>query len=713
MSAVVAVAATTKTTITTVSDESCEVVDDRFALIVQLQRELAQVESDSAAIMALIGAYTERLTGASGVAVAMVEGDEVVYRAVRGMAMPFIDRRLPISQSLTGLAVLMKDVVHCLDSETDSRVDRNACHKVGVRSFVVVPLQHNHHYIGGLEVLAPAPYAFDARDVETLQVLGGFLAAALSHVIAAEANQILMNECTTALGALLDSEERYRRLVQLSPDAIIVESDGHYLFANTAAARLFGVAKPEEVVGRAIDSFMEGEEAELWRARIERDQSPKAEHPPYEMRYRRANGEVVPVESVSMPIDYHGQRAHMSVLRDLTERRTAETALRTTETRYRSVVAALEEGIVVQDRAGRITAMNSSAEHIFGFSFADIEDHVGLDPRLHATYEDGKFFPDDEYPAVVVLRTGVPESHVIMGFQRSGDSAASVTWVSVNAQPLFNPGESTPYAVVSTFTNITERKATDEALHQYSAELQRSNRELQDFASVTSHDLKEPLRKIRAFGTRLEERCKDSLPAEGRDYLNRMLNAAERMDQLVDDVLTYSRVSSKEQPFARVDLNEIAAAVLSDLEVRVEQTGATVTIEPLPVIEADPLQMRQLFQNLIGNALKFTMEGITPVVRITAHTAPSRERGKSAHSICHLVVQDNGIGFDEKYLEKIFTVFQRLNNRSHYEGSGVGLAICRKIAERHGGTITARSAPGQGATFMVTLPVEHGIASDR
>lgn len=703
-------AVTARTTIPEISDESHESADGRFALIVQLQRELARVESDGAAIMALIGTYTERLLGASGVAVAMVEGDEAVYRAARGMAMPFLDRRLPRSQSLTGLAIHMGEVVHCLDSETDGRVDRGACQKVGVRSFVVVPLRHDHRYIGGLEVLAPAPHAFGTRDVETLQVLGGFLAAALSHVIAAEANQTLMHECTGALGALLDSEERYRRLVQLSPDAIIVEADGAYLFANAAAARLFGVARAEEVVGRAIDSFMDHDEATAWYARNERELSPKAEHLPYEMRYRRANGEVVPVESVSMPIDYHGQRARMSVLRDLTERRAAETALRATETRYRSVVAALEEGIVVQDVAGRITAMNGSAERIFGFFFADIEEQIGLDPRLHATYEDGSFFPDDDYPAMVVLRTGVPESHVIMGFQRSGDSAAGVTWVSVNAQPLFDPGESMPYAVVSTFTNITERKATDEALRRNSAELQRSNRELQDFASVTSHDLKEPLRKIRALGTRLEDRCKDSLPAEGRDYLNRMLNAAERMDQLVDDVLTYSRVSSKEQPFVRVDLNEIAAAVLSDLEVRVEQTGATVTMDPLPIIEADPLQMRQLFQNLIGNALKFTMEGIVPTVKVTAHIAPSRERGKGTHSICHLVVQDNGIGFDEKYLEKIFTVFQRLNNRSHYEGSGVGLAICRKIAERHGGTITARSAPGQGATFMVTLPVEHGIA---
>lgn len=230
-----------------------------------------------------------------------------------------------------------------------------------------------------------------------------------------------------------------------------------------------------------------------------------------------------------------------------------------------------------------------------------------------------------------------------------------------------------------------------------------SNRELEQFASVASHDLQEPLRKIQAFGDRLKTKAGADLRPDALDSLERMQNAAARMQTLINDLLAFSRVTSKAQPFTGVDLNQIAREVLSDLETRIEQTGAQVHVGILPTIVADPLQMRQLLQNLISNALKFRRPGVAPVIEILAEPV-SAEQAAGGRDFYRLLVRDNGIGFDEKYLDRIFNVFQRLHGRNVYEGTGVGLAICRKIVERHGGTITATSAPDQGATFIVMLP---------
>lgn len=254
---------------------------------------------------------------------------------------------------------------------------------------------------------------------------------------------------------------------------------------------------------------------------------------------------------------------------------------------------------------------------------------------------------------------------------------------------------------------VTDRVLAEQRLAASAEQLRRSNRELEEFASVASHDLQEPLRKIQAFGDRLDAHCKGQLADQGRDYLNRMLQAAVRMRTLINDLLAFSRVNSRPKPFARVDLAQTAREVISDLEERIRQTGGQVVVEDLPVIEADALQMRQLLQNLIGNALKFHRPDQPPVVRVEASCMPptGRSESQSDGAVCQLVVSDNGIGFDEKYLDRIFNVFQRLHGHAEYEGTGMGLAICRKIAERHQGTITAMSRPGDGASFVVVLPV--------
>ncbi len=260
--------------------------------------------------------------------------------------------------------------------------------------------------------------------------------------------------------------------------------------------------------------------------------------------------------------------------------------------------------------------------------------------------------------------------------------------------------------------NLTHRLRAH--LGEVEKKVAEQTRDLQEFAYGVSHDLQEPLRKVMTFGDRLRERCGSQLGDAGRAYLDRMQDATKRMSTLIADILALSRVTTRARPPVPVKLATIVTEVLSDLEVLVERVQGTIEVGVLPTIDADPTQMRQLFQNLIGNALKFRKQDLAPVIRIQAQPAPqvpTFEDDEDPRPHWQIKVQDNGIGFDQKYSETIFEVFQRLHNRTEYEGSGIGLSLCRKIVSRHGGLISAESAPGKGATFVIVLPEKQATAA--
>lgn len=239
------------------------------------------------------------------------------------------------------------------------------------------------------------------------------------------------------------------------------------------------------------------------------------------------------------------------------------------------------------------------------------------------------------------------------------------------------------------------------ALQHFSNELKRSNRELQDFAFVASHDLQEPLRKIRAFGDRLHQSYSEVLGEQGADYVRRMQNASARMSKLIDDLLSFSRITTKAKPFLPVSLNKVAEEVIEDLEVAIQESGAQIDIADLPEIDADMFQMKQLFQNLLANAIKFRKPGVSPVITVTVEDGESA--AAAGPDLVTILFSDNGIGFDEVFLDRIFLPFQRLHGKSEYSGTGIGLAVCRRVAERHGGSLTATSKVGEGSTFILTL----------
>jgi PAS domain S-box-containing protein len=304
-----------------------------------------------------------------------------------------------------------------------------------------------------------------------------------------------------------------------------------------------------------------------------------------------------------------------------------------------------------------------------------------------------------------IIRTGQP---VVNKIEKAELADGQIFWWLVTKLPWRdNDGK-----MIGTFgasQDVTPLKQAEESLRKFTAQLERSNRELQDFAYVASHDLQEPLRKIVVFGERLQEKAGDRLEPETLDYLQRMRKAASRMQTLINDLLAFSRVTTKAHPFTPVNLADMARDVIEDLEGRIEMTQGRIEQGELPAIDAEPLQMRQLLQNLLGNALKFRRPEVPPIVKVEARifsgVLPQAPADSADQKLCELTVSDNGIGFDEKYLDRIFNVFQRLHTRGEYEGTGMGLAIARKIVLHHGGHITARSRPGQGAAFIVTLPV--------
>jgi light-regulated signal transduction histidine kinase (bacteriophytochrome) len=266
--------------------------------------------------------------------------------------------------------------------------------------------------------------------------------------------------------------------------------------------------------------------------------------------------------------------------------------------------------------------------------------------------------------------------------------------VELRSRFLFHDGGK---VIFGTCEDITERKVMERQLEDYSKELERSNRDLEDFAAIASHDLQEPLRKIMNFGDRLAAFFEEPNPDRARDYLGRIQRATQRMQEFIENLLEYSRITTRARPLELVELQRLIREVVTLFDIRLSNSGGEVSVGPMPNLMADEFQMRQLFQNLIGNAIKFRRPGVPPVVSVSAQELPG---------VYEITIEDNGVGFDEKHLDRIFKPFERLHARSEYEGSGMGLAICKKIVDRHGGTLSARSRPGEGTRFILSFPIK-------
>jgi PAS domain S-box-containing protein len=371
-----------------------------------------------------------------------------------------------------------------------------------------------------------------------------------------------------------------------------------------------------------------------------------------------------------------------------------EMQVRQAETRFRTLVEQIPAITYTTrlDEDGSFIYISPQVESILGFSPQEwLSDPQKLSKQLHR---------DDCDTVMAQMKEGRDRRAGIRLEYRLLTRNRRTVWIR-DESTIVSDELGNPLFIQGVMFDISDRKKSEAELERYATQLERSNRELQDFAYITSHDLQEPLRKIQAFGERLKVKHGNHLGEDGIDYIERMRNSSARMQALINDLLVYSRLTTKALPFAPTDLSKIAKEVASSLEILISECQGRVEIGDLPVIDADPVQIRQLLQNLIQNALKFHRPDTPPVVKIYAQNEGGEKRWAKQVDI---VVEDNGIGFDEKYLDRMFQPFQRLHPRDEYEGSGIGLSIVRKIVERHGGNITAKSRPGQGSKFIFTLP---------
>jgi PAS domain S-box-containing protein len=492
---------------------------------------------------------------------------------------------------------------------------------------------------------------------------------------------------------------------------VILDSDLRVQGASRSFYRTFSVTQ-EETEGRLIYELGDRQwDIPALRMLLEEILPEHTEFDGFEVDhvFPRVGRRVILLNARQVVTEERNATMILLAIEDITDRKRAEQILRESEERLQTIIENLHEGLVISDLDGQLTHFNQAGLVMHGFS--SLEEGLLRLPQFHEMFElsttDGSVLKFEEWPLARVMAGEALTDYEVCLRRIDKDWQAIFSYGGAivkapNGQPL----------AFLTITDITRRKRIEAKLKLYSDKLERSNGELQDFAQIASHDLQEPLRKILAFGDRLKAKAGDSLDEECREYLQRMFNAAARMQILITDLMTFSRVETKTQTFVATDLGVIAREVTTDLETLIEQTGGRVEIAELPTIDADPVQMRQLLQNLIGNSLKYYRADVPPVVRIYSQQLKERRRdsitksGGLAQQLCQILVADNGIGFDEKYLDRIFNMFQRLHKKGEYEGTGVGLAICRKIVDHHGGTITAHSRPGEGTTFVVTMPVK-------
>jgi PAS domain S-box-containing protein len=493
------------------------------------------------------------------------------------------------------------------------------------------------------------------------------------------------SEISHDLSKSAEASAKYRGLLEAAPDAMVVVNElGEIVLLNLQAEKQFGYVR-DELVGQNIKNIIPEGFAERLVADGARSASEALAQQigtGLELSARRKDGSQFPIEIMLSPLVSGEGILITTAIRDISARKAVETHLAQMEGRYRGLLEAAPDAMVLVNADGVIVLVNVQAERQFGYHRDELAGKNLL-----------TLIPDvGQRIAEVVASPGDPAAREITSIERDGRRKdGSQLPIEITLSTL-QSAEGVLVAVA--IRDITSRKKVEARLLQTLEELERSNLELGQFANIASHDLQEPLRMVASYTQLLSRRYKGQLDADADEFIAFAVDGANRMQRLIQDLLTYSRVGMKGKELLETSSEEALAHALQNLGGAIEDSGALVTHDPLPNVLADEGQLIQLFQNLVGNAIKYQNPGV-PQVHVSAARANDKKWG--------FAVQDNGLGIEPEYFERIFGMFQRLHGRQEFEGTGIGLAICKKIVERHGGSISVESQLGQGSTFRFAL----------
>jgi PAS domain S-box-containing protein len=487
-----------------------------------------------------------------------------------------------------------------------------------------------------------------------------------------------------------ESGAKFRGLLEAAPDAMIVVNErGEIVLVNLQAEKQFGYRR-DELLGKMVNSIVPRGFAERLVAdglRSAEDALAQQIGTGIELTARRKDGSEFPIEIMLSPLRSTEGILVTAAIRNISVRKDAEAHLVQMENRYRGLLEAAPDAMVVVNQAGEIVLLNLQAETQFGYRRDEL-----LGQKMSN-----------------IVPSGFPERLVADSLRSAEDALAQQIGTGIELTARRKDGSEFPIEIMlsprksadgvlvtAAIRDITARKNSEAQLLKKVKELNRSNEELQQFAYIASHDLQEPLRMVASYTALLARRYKGKLDSDADDFIAFAVDGASRMQLLIRDLLAYSRVGSKGKELVDTSSAEALQQAIHNLRGAIEGSAALVTHAALPSVMADEMQLTQLFQNLVGNAIKYRRAGV-PRVHITA---VPHDANKWMFS-----VQDNGLGIEPQFFEKIFGVFQRLHRREEFDGTGIGLAICKKIVERHGGTISVESTFGEGSTFYFPLTV--------
>ena len=495
---------------------------------------------------------------------------------------------------------------------------------------------------------------------------------------------------------LAQMEARYRGLLEAAPDGmVVVNQGGDIVLLNAQSENQFGYSRDELIDQKVTNIIPEGFAERLIAdgTRTAAEALAQQIGSGIELTGRRKDGSEFPIEIVLSPLKSNEGILVTAAIRDITLRKKAEKHLVQMEGRYRGLLEAAPDGMVVVNQHGEIVLLNAQSENQFGYRRDEL-----IGQRVTNIIPDGfaeRLIADGARTAAEALAQQIGTGIELTG-RRKDESEFPI-------EIMLSPLESDQgILVTAAIRDITVRKNAELNLIQKVEDLNRSNEELEQFAYVASHDLQEPLRMVASYTQLLSRRYKGTLDADADEFIAFAVDGANRMQRLIQDLLAFSRVGKRKLELFDLPSDRALRQALLNLSGAIKQSGALVTNGLLPEVKADEVQLTQLFQNLIGNAIKYHSSGV-PHIHISA--------ARNGLPMWTFSVRDDGLGIDSQFFEKIFGMFQRLHKRDEFEGTGMGLAICKKIVERHGGSISVESKPGSGSTFHFTLAAIEATSS--